>query len=502
MAPRTTTVFHHHLLPLSVVVVLFLVYAVLPTQNPTSDAYDYAACVRWRVDLWQPHHLLYNITGLGIYTLVRALKIPVPPLELMQFLNSIFAGASLLVLWRILTRLQQNAKVLAGLLLLAGSSLGTMRYATENETYIIPLFFSLLGTFFWLRFQEHGRQTDMMWSSFWAAFACLYHQVHFFWWLGLGVSFLFLPKKNKKQFFWFLLPALVVPLVYAVVLSLQHIPFSQAHRFVFLDFYKGEVETTITYQNFLLTFISLVRTFLEIHGRIYSLVQQNLFYIIPALITVLAFLITCRELVANRKNTLLQHTSPFRTMAFILLLHLVFAWYAVGNAEFMVMVPVLTAILAGCFAYHSSRYVLSLGAVLFVWNMAYAVLPNYFLRYTNHICLQEFVQKHPTTVLLLQDKNAFEAYHFYHTGQQLPHAYEISSSPQVLNKGIRQAELHQQSVLTDFSPEAPVLNRAWLLSRHSAARFFEQYHLTPISSCPTLYGDSGLKQVTSLSPVP
>ncbi|WP_181306519.1 hypothetical protein [Rufibacter sp. XAAS-G3-1] len=498
MTIRTNLFLQSRLLPLSIIVVLFLVYALFPTQNPTSDAYDYAACVRWQVDLWQPHHLLYNITGLGIYTLLKEFKMHVPPLEVMQFLNSVFAGASLLVLWRILAQLQKEGKVQAGLLLLAGASLGTMRYATENETYIIPLFCSLLGSYFWLRFHLNGQKTDVLWGGFWAAFACLYHQVHFFWWLGLSLSFLLSPQQNGKQLLWFLLPALVVPLGYAIVLYLQHIPFSQAHRFVFLDFYKGEVETTITSRHFLLTGISFLRTFLEVHGRLYFLVKQHILYIIPAIITFTVLFIPCRNLLLNWKNTFLQHKAVFRTFAFILVLQVLFAWYAVGNAEFMVMVPVLTAILAGCFTYRSSQYLFLAGAGLFVWNTVYAVLPNYFSTYTNHACVLRLVQQQPTAVLLLQDKNAFDAYLFYHTGQYHSNAYEITAKPQVLTKAITQAQTRQQPIVTDFSTGAAVLNRAWFLNDSSPSQFFRQFQLQPITSCPTFYGEKELKSISVL----
>ncbi len=492
MAIQSDRFFSSRFLPLFLILGLFLVYAVFPTQNPTSDSLDYAACVKWQVDLWQPHHLLYNISGLGIYTLLQNTGIAVAPLELLQLLNSCFAGASLFVLWRILAQLQPDARIQAGLVFLAGASFGTMRYATENETYILPIFFSALGSYFWCKYQTTRKIEYILGSSFWAAVACLYHQVHFFWWLGLLLSVGITSGWNWKKISWFVLPAGVVPLGYAVVMALQHIPYSQAPRFVFLDFYKGEVESAITYKNFLLTGISLIRTFLEVHGRLYYLGKQNLFYIIPALVTSFLFSLAFRSYLRTRRNLALLHPSSFWTHAAILGMQLLFAWFAVGNAEFMVMVPILLAISLGSIKIEHPGNLFLLGTSLLLWNLAYAVLPSYFYTYTNHACTLAYVKQHPQAVLLLEDKNAFDTYLFYHTGKYHPNAYEISAPAPVLRETVAKAIQANQPVVTDFPAESSIMNRAWFLNSRNRAEFFSSYQLAPTTSCSTLFGNKGL----------
>ncbi|GAB2535845.1 hypothetical protein [Rufibacter soli] len=474
---------------------LLLVYLIFPTQNSTSDAYDYAACVRWRVDLWQPHHLLYNVTGLGLYTLFEKAGFSLPPLELLKFMNALFAGGCLWVLWRSLILLEQPPKAQAALLLLAGASLGTMRYATENETYILPVFFSLTGTFYWLRNYLKGRTKDIFWSGFWAAFACLFHQIHFFWWLGLGLSFLFVKTHPWRKAALFTLPALVVPLVYLVVLSIQGIPLSQAHRFVFLDFYKGEVETTISLHNFLLTAISLFRTFLELHGRQLFMVKVNLLYILPAIGSLSLLSWFAFRLATQWKSISLIHSFPVKIFFLILFLQLLFAWFAVGNAEFMVMVPFLVALLAGCFRFPQPQALFLTGVALFVWNMSYAVVPNFYYTFSNHACVQQFAQQYPQATLLLQDKNSFDAYLFYHTGKYHPRAFETEASPPVLQNAINLARQEKRPVVTDFSLAPPVISRAWLLRKGTAPGFFKEFQLERITSCPTFYGEKGLSHV-------
>ncbi|AKQ45378.1 hypothetical protein TH63_06570 [Rufibacter radiotolerans] len=489
---RPDFILQNRWLPLGVLLGLLLVYGLFPTHNSTSDAYDYAACVRWRVDLWQPHHLLYNITGLGIFTLGQKTGLSIQPLELLKLLNALFAGASLWVLWRILALLQQPLAAQAALLLLAGASLGPMRYATENETYILPIFFSLAGTYYWVRYHLQGKSKDILWSSFWAAFACLFHQIHIFWWLGLLLYFIVTKPRPWAKVGWYLLPALVVPLGYGIALSLLHIPFSQAHRFVFLDFFKGEVETTITFKNFLLTGISFMRTFLEVHGRQLFLLEKNLLYILPALGSLVLLFFFGRKLGVIWRNGRLVHPRVLKTLSLILFLQVLFAWFAVGNAEFMVMVPFLVALMAGCFRFPQPQVLFLPGMALFLWNMSYAVLPNFYFTYSNHACVQDFASRQPQATLLLQDKNAFDAYLFYQTGQYHPRAFETEASPHVLQAAIAQARMDKRPVVTDYSQAPAVISRAWLLRKGTADGFFRNYQFERLSSCPTFYGDQGL----------
>ncbi|GGK69492.1 hypothetical protein GCM10011405_16990 [Rufibacter glacialis] len=476
-------------------------YVLLPTQNSSSDAYDYAASVRWQEDLWQPHHLLYNVTGLGLYTLLQNLGFKVAPLPLLQFLNGVLAAGSLVVLWRVLAQLQPSVKVQAGLVLLAGASFGTMRYATENETYVLPLFFSGLGSLYWLRYHHKGQASDLVWSSFWAAFACLYHQVHFFWWLGLFFSSVFFSTHKKRLVLvWFGLPALVVPLGYAVALLLQEIPFTQALTFVFKGFYQGQVDTQITYKNFLLTGISFGRTFLEVHGRIPFLLKHHWVYIMFGMTTLVLGALFLKRIKIGRNWENLRHRPVFKTHGGIMGLQLLFAWFAVGNAEFMVMVPWLMAVLLACGTYHRSRALFLAGSGLLVWNLSFGLVPLHLYSFTNFPCLSQVVLQQPKATFFLQDENGFDTFFFYHTGHYPAHTYETEAAPEVLTQALAVARAQGQPVLTDFNQEPAVLSRKWFVARPFAASFFKNYRLTPIASCPTFYGAGPLYLVSDLTP--
>ncbi len=476
-----------------------MLYTTLPNQNPTADAYAYAASVRWETDLWKPHHLLYNATGWAFTKLLSTIGFHTSALPSMQLLNSIFAVASLWVLFRILKRIQSNPWVITGFLLVAGASFGPMRYATENETYLIPIFFSLLGSLFWVKYSQHQSTSHLLLSGFWAAFACLFHQIHFFWWLGLGLSLVWVPRAKPWTWFWYFVPALVVPLGYGLVMGHLGIPFGQTLQFVFQDFYKASVQTTISGQNFLMTGISLVRTFMEVHGRLYFLFLQHWLWLVPGLMAFALIVWGVLTMVARIRKSIVVQPLVLKSHVLVLLLQLLFAWYAVGNAEFMVMFPFLVVLVLASFQEWRPKTGIALGLGLLLWNTTYGLVPNHFHRYTNHACLYQTMQKKPAQVLLLQDKTHFNAYYHYKTGQPFPMAYETWDRPARLDSVISQAIAQNQIIYTDYSTDAPVFSRARLLLNSPSDALFKKYMLLEVASCPTLFGDKKLFRVTVTS---
>ncbi|MGV3538860.1 MAG: hypothetical protein ACO1OQ_03565 [Rufibacter sp.] len=485
------------LLPVLVILFLLGIYSFLPTQNPTADAYFYAASIRWKVEFWEPHHLLYNPTGVIFYQVLQVIRPGIDVLRAMQLMNALSAAGSLLVLWNIVKQLQPNKVFLqGGLLLLTGSCFATLRYSTENETYILPILFSLTGSFYWIKYGKTSGLKHLFWASMWASVACLFHQIHFFWWLGLLLSTWWFSEQKWKVLLIFVGPALLVPAVYIGVALGEKYPLAELHKFVFRDFFTGVVQTEIGLSHFLMTPISLVRTFLEVHGRLFHLLQQNWLFALPMVLLFMLLAYLTRQLSRDYRLIKLQEKRIFLAFAFITTLQLLFAWYAVGNAEFMVMFPFLGAILLACFSSVKQTAVSASAVVLFLWNLTYGILPNYFATYANTECLYALVSKQPSPVLLLQDQYAFTSYHMYKTGKRYPHLYDVAMPKGVLTQIIAEAEEKRQLVLTDFSEQSQPFSRATFLGSSSAKEFFSHYQLSRLQRCTPFYGRSILFSVS------
>ena len=95
---------------------------------------------------------------------------------------------------------------------LSGLSFSVVRYATENETYIVPLFFALLASYNYLKFITTGRNRYALYAGIWAAISVLFHQTYIFWWLGLLIGFM-IEKRKKPCHFIYILISLIAPAV-------------------------------------------------------------------------------------------------------------------------------------------------------------------------------------------------------------------------------------------------------------------------------------------------
>ena len=227
-----------------IILALTFLYLLLPTNNSTIDAYNYAANVKWNHDLFFPHHLLYNIPARIIYSAIHVLGYELDVLQLMKIINALVAGFTLYVFIRILKQLSLEQKTITGLLLISGSSFGFLRFATENEAYILPLLMSALASYYFLLFINKQRVLLIILSGFFASLACVFHQIHVFWFVGLFIGLLRY-KVEPKLILRFILPALLIPLVYFLVFRYGNNNFMHTNNFitfVLYDYFYGTAQ--------------------------------------------------------------------------------------------------------------------------------------------------------------------------------------------------------------------------------------------------------------------
>ena len=72
---------------------LTLLYLMLPTANSGIDGYAYASAIKWGHEPVWPHHLLYVPLGRILFLTFAFIQ----PLVLMKIINSLAAGAILLI---------------------------------------------------------------------------------------------------------------------------------------------------------------------------------------------------------------------------------------------------------------------------------------------------------------------------------------------------------------------------------------------------------------------
>jgi len=258
-------------------VFLYLVlYLFFSIQTSSVDAHGYANYIKSGEGLFSSHHLLYNLLGFVWVKLLNFFGAN-DVLAAMKALNAILSGLSLAIVYIIFSEQGFSRSKSLAWITFIGSSWGIMRFATENETYIVPIFFSLVGSFFLLRYYRDHRIKNLLLSGLLTALACLFHQIHFFWWLAFAVA-LFV-KDGFKRAVIFVLPAFIVPLVYLLVIGLENgdIPsLEDVFRFIFRDYMAGTASVGFGLMSIVMSGISLIRTFIQVHGYMLMLVKANL----------------------------------------------------------------------------------------------------------------------------------------------------------------------------------------------------------------------------------
>jgi hypothetical protein len=401
----------------------------LPTHNATGDAWYYAACSRWGQELWQPHHLLYNGIGWLWLRLVGA-NGPAPAGEValtwLQMLNALAAGASLLVLGRLLWRAGAPTAAIPAWLLLVGSCFGMLRFATENETYVQPLLLSLLASLAWAHalYAETSSRRWLLLAGLLVALACLVHQLMVWWWLGLLLGLR--PWQSRRALadgLCYALPALLVPLAYTLASPGGEV--GGMVRFALHDYLTGGARVELGPKSLLFTAISLVRTAAQVHGNMLPLLQRW-----PLLLGCIALaslglgvygVLGARRPVAVHDKSAIYQLARLvrRTHTLIGWLHLGFAVQAAGNAEFMVMLPALAAVAlaGGALLAWSPRRVAAVGTALLSWNLAFGLVPAHLLDYTGTgSALWARVLGQPGAWFVLRDPNVLRNQLHYFTG--------------------------------------------------------------------------------------
>jgi hypothetical protein len=478
---------------------------MFPTKVSSLDAFGFAYLINESRELFLAHHLLYNLIGF-LWIKLFHLFSDLDSLYLLKIMNAVAASISLMLLERIL-RIRGFEPVKRILwVVFAGSSWAVMRFATENETYILPICFSLIGSYFFTLYLSKSKLKVLLLAGFFAAFAALIHQIHFFWWLGLLLSLLIM-KRSFKKVLIFTLPSLIVPLVYIFVLiHTKDAPISSSDffQFVFNDYQSGVAEFSIDSKNFLLTPISFIRTFVQVHGYMYNYLKENLwliFSLLASLVLFGKFLVSLKSVRFDFRKI----TSCFvsgHLLAF--LLQLIFAFISHGNAEFMVMLPFLFSIVFSEFSRNEIRPLYYLVSGLLIWNLSFGIVPLAKDCADGDEMVAEFLMEdrqdrgdNSLFVIfnLHRVANMVGYYESHYSLKNLKSIEEFESKKEVISE-IKKALKSDKIIYTDCIDRPATISRASLLINNYQGAF-EGFQKEKVDSSLTLSGKYYLYKITN-----
>jgi hypothetical protein len=465
-----------------------LLYLLFPTANSTNDSYAYAAYVRYGYALLEPFHMLYNVMGFMVHRFLLFSQTDV--LATMKAINGIAAVICLLILYKILKEIGTEKIQQLLLIALCAFSFGVWRFATENETYILPIVFSLLGSWFFFKYTQEQSAKTILLTSFWAAFACLFHVIHFFWWVGLFVGVISLSRKVKTAALY-LLPSLIVPVLYFITVPLtQHCGLSVNCLWSFFapTLQSDNVQFSIGADNLYLGVINFCRTFYQVHGNMLFLIKKSLFYIVPALISFILVLLGLIRFFRIRIIVKKPISKFIFTHIIIFALQLIWAFYSKGNAEFMVMLPFLMVIIAAFYFKPDVKSLAYITTSLLIWNLSYGILPNHFADFNKREKLLATIENNNNGIYLLEQGKEIQNQIFYKTGtEDIQNVKKFPKSKVQMDSVFSAAKQSGKEVYTDFYNSTKVINR-YSLTNSSNTSYFYYYQYEKIDSFRNFYG--------------
>lgn len=450
------------------------------------DSWYYASCVKYQHELLNSHHLLYNYFGFYWFYLLKSVNPNTEAIHALNLMNAISATACLFVLYSILIRLKTVKDTAFWLCLFCGTTFGFMRYATDAETYILPLLFSLVSTRFFLDYKNWKR---LILSGIFATLAILTHQLHVWWALAM-VIFLFTKKPfHLKQLIGFTSPFALIPLVYFLAYKANSDHSLSFIQFLSGEYGKGNAGIDISLKSLLLTFVNIIRTFIQLHGNIAllssELVAIPIFVLLSGL-GLIAYTLKKRKQLVNL--TLKDDTTGFQNLFLTAsLLHLIFAFLSSGNAEFMVMLPFLFVLyLAEKYHFNKIMLVKVITFLMLVWNLTYAVVPNAVFNINRVDKQVELIEKYPDAVYLWKNKPLVENLYTYENDFNRSVTF---IGTKVIDKVTIDSLLsNNKAIYTDLPNSTGTFNREWFLSDIGAKKILRWYHLEPIDSFSNIYG--------------
>ncbi|ASB48824.1 hypothetical protein [Alkalitalea saponilacus] len=483
----------------------FVLYLIFPVYSSTLDAYSYATQIKEGRDLFLHHHLLYNLIGWYWVKLASLLGIG-DVLSALIIMNAVCAFLSLYILDIFLKQSNVNLINRIAWLIFVGASWGVMRFATENETYLMPIVASMAASLALNTYLKTG-QVKMVWvAGFLAAFAALIHQIHFFWWLGLFGGLFYYKRLNRILLYYFI-PALMVPMVYALVMVWEYdisLTINSFFEFILHDYYNySRVNTEMGWINFILTPISFIRTFVQVHGYIPNLLTLSSMYLFGMVVGLTVLII---GFFYALKSFRFKFRDLFGTVVlthlFVFTLHLTFAFISHGNAEFMVMLPFLLAMIFGPIAVNNRFDILKIGFGVLIWNLTVGIVPlnKYFkeseFMVSNHI-ISNIDNDNPPLYLVV-DHWLIIGRVAYSTGEHVENiinGMQMDESDLALDDIIVNALIEGREVYTDC------LNRPSIYSRRAFVYGlddspYEQFLHERVDSISTLYGKYYLTKLT------
>jgi hypothetical protein len=360
------------------------IYVLLPTRNYYWDGVAFAINVEKQLplrDLLHPNHLIYTAANAWLYHAALLIGVKTRALFLMQFVNSLLAGASVMLIYRALRH--RGVSMQAGIAgaLAFGFAATWWRFATDANAYISSIFFVLCAN----DLLETRRNAVLAGVAH--AGAMLFHELAF---LFLPIA-LFRLKEPKKALAY--VGSSLAPVGIAYVLAYRTV-FGRFDAAGLLGWVTAHSpDATYSYQpirDFGLTLRGTLRLFFG--GKLDQVKAEPFTIIVSAALAVCVAALVLRW---NRGGPR-RFVAPPKDLLLWLAAYAAFLFFWMPQNTFYRLFYLAPLILIVCCAVRGARVDHLLPwlvcSVLFLWNLVFLIYPQ--SRVQNNVPLQFALAQH------------------------------------------------------------------------------------------------------------
>jgi multisubunit Na+/H+ antiporter MnhG subunit len=256
----------------------------------------------------------------------------------------------------------------------------------------------------------------------------------------------------------------------------------------------------LTGRGLFFSFVNFFRSFVQVHGYMFNMIRSDILFILPGIISVFIAALSLFRFPSKNKNIENPHFAY--TLLMIILMQFIFAMFAAGNAEFMVMIPVLTFILVPLFTAKCEKFLTMILISIAFWNISYGLLPLHFRspEPEQFLCDESFQRR--DVIVIASDDQLLKNMLYYQTGNN--NISNIYKSPSTLKiKGMEIKILEDiiddaltagETVYTDCIGSYAI-SRASIIEGDLNTDFFRKYETRPVRTWESTLGARSVYQI-------
>jgi hypothetical protein len=224
--------------------------------------------------------------------------------------------------------------------------------------------------------------------------------------------------------------------------------------------------------------------------------------VLPCIISSILFFLALLKLPVRKLTTGVSDFAGIHIL--IIVLQFLFAMLAAGNAEFMVMIPVMVFILIVVLFDNYERFLLRIMAGMAIWNLAYGIIPLHFNfpEAEEYLCNASLGNKQ--VMVIASDDQLLKSMIYYQGGNnkvdnifKSPAVMKLKGSDVGYLENVIDSALNKGLIIYTDCIGPGTISRASISEGSINADFFRKYEAAEIISWESIMGRKAVSRIVA-----